>query len=35
MVVFHCLAREQGWKNDGSLQDCRLKLRVGFEFGHG
>lgn len=34
MVMFHCLAREQGWKNDGSLQDCRLKLRVGFEVGH-
>lgn len=29
-----CLAWEQGWKNDGSLHGCRLKLRVGFEVGH-
>lgn len=34
MVMFHCRAREQGWENDGSLQDCTLKLRVAFEVGH-
>lgn len=33
MDMFCCLAREQGWNNDGSPQDCRLKLRVAFEVG--